>query len=94
MPADFDERPPRTAASPVEQRISSWELYPGTPPYSEHRTVTAVLAVERVSAWELYPGTRQRRVEVLERKAHENNKPPQGVSFAQLLEDKKQKPPP
>lgn len=89
MPSD-----PKTALPlPIElERLSSWELSPGAPLYSGHRTVTAVLAVERVGPSELYPGARQRRIEALEREAHAQHKTPQGASFAQVLENK-QKPP-
>jgi len=87
------KRPTVIAALPVErERISSWELYPGELPYAEHRTVTAILPVERVGSWEIRSGARQRRVEMLVRETHEQDKKPQGASFAQVLENK-QKPP-
>jgi hypothetical protein len=64
------------------------------PLYSEHRTVRAALPVERVTSLEIDSGARQRRVEAFEREVHEQDKTPQGASFAQVLEGKQKPPPP
>ncbi|MCL2178817.1 MAG: hypothetical protein FWC28_04905 [Proteobacteria bacterium] len=56
------------------------------PLYSEHRTVSAALALEATTSRELEAGARQRRIEALMREAHAPKRA--GGAFAQLLESK------